>query len=368
MKPESTSPTAASWGIAIFTAREGLETLSACLRAVGAACREDAVIDVIVNGNPGLARQLADESRRQERCGLPARASLRVWEIGLGDKANAWNQYIAKIWPGSRITYFIDGYVQPFAAALQRIDAELAAHPTALAATGVPSVGRSAALLRKELLEHGGLHGNLFALTRPAIEELRRLDFHLPLGIYRTDSTIGAALAFSLHPESRSWNPQSAIHVCADASWSHPIGSLLSWQELRSQFLRMLRQQRGTLENLAVRHLFAERRQPIGTLPDTVTALVSNWRREKPHDFLKKIFQNPLFMAISLRDLDTKSAYLRGQDPNPSALITHPSPHPPTPGSALSHRQTSLARTNQASATQASKPLPIEKNSGETDQ
>ena len=336
-QPESPQPPAARWAIAIFTARENLETLHACLHAVGAACLQDAIVDVVVNGNPGLARQLADEACLPERCGLPARACLRIWEIGLGDKANAWNQYIAKIWPGSRITYFIDGYVQPFPDALQRIDTELAAHPTALAATGLPSAGRSAALLREELLVHGGLHGNLFALTRATIEALRYLDFKLPLGLYRTDSTIGAALAFSLHPESCTWDPRGNILVCADASWSNPTGSLLRWRDVRAQLQRMLRQQRGTLENLAVRHIFAERRQPIGTLPETVKALVSNWRREKPQDFLKQLLQNPLFMAISLRDLETKSAYLKGQDPKPSALMTLP----PNQGNELSSRSTS---------------------------
>ncbi|MBK1679291.1 hypothetical protein [Rhodocyclus tenuis] len=326
MKPELPPPDSARWTIAIFTARESLETLNACLHAVGAACREDAIIDVVVNGNPGLARRLADEARLPVRCGLPGRACLRIWEIGLGDKANAWNQYIAKIWPGSKITYFIDGYVQPFPDALQRIDTELSAHPTALAATGVPSVGRSAALLREELLSHGGLHGNLFALPRATIEALRHIDFQLPLGLYRTDSTIGAALAYSLHPESCAWDPRGNIHVCADASWSNPTGSIFRWRDLHAQLLRVLRQQRGTLENHAVRHLFSELRLPVGALPRSVNELVDNWRREKRSEFLHLLLVNPIAVALALRDLESKRAAVANPQRSPEAVSAEPLP------------------------------------------
>src|SRR3954454_19268567 len=80
-------------GVAIFTARESVDVLAACLRAtIGACVGLDARVDVLVNGNLPLAQDIASVTDRERS---PVR--VRVWHIPLGDKANAWNVYLHHI-------------------------------------------------------------------------------------------------------------------------------------------------------------------------------------------------------------------------------------------------------------------------------
>ena len=148
------------WTIAIFSSRESVSVLQSCIDAtLKASYGATVTIDVLVNGNYRLAE---DISKCQMHEG--GNALLRIWFIPLGDKAHTWNQYMRYIWQESDIAYFIDGYVLLNSNALMLINEALNNDNFALGASGVPSSGRSAQYLRKEMLAEGGIHGNLYAL------------------------------------------------------------------------------------------------------------------------------------------------------------------------------------------------------------
>ena len=204
---------APSCSVAIFAARERLEDLERTISATITAVHEDTVIDILVNGNAALADAVTKWARQAPGAAGHAHSRLRVWSILLGDKANTWNQYLYEIWPKSQIAFFIDGYVRVEADSFVRLAAGLLASPEYLAGTGVPSVGRSAKVLRDEMLKIGGIHGNLFALKATTIEALKEINFKLPLGLYRTDPVLGAVLSFNLAPSKFPWNPKGRILV-----------------------------------------------------------------------------------------------------------------------------------------------------------
>ncbi len=266
------SPGAGVRAIVVFASRESLPVLQRSIAAASAAAvpASGHRIDVVVNGNPVLARSLAGAGRDA------VSAPLRVWSIPFGDKANAWNQYFHTIWQGESLAFFIDGYVRPNPDAVRLLGDAVLQDTTALGGSGVPTVGRTAQALRRDMLRHSGFHGNFCCIKGEVIARWRADGFRLPVGLYRGDSLLGAVLRFNLRPESEPWDPRR-IHVHGDASWRTDAKRWWSLDDLLGQFRRLRRQARGRLENEAVKHHFLSLRQAPAALPATADDMVRQW-------------------------------------------------------------------------------------------
>jgi len=292
--------TVAPWTVVIIAARESIDTLARCIGATLAACEsQGAVIDVVINGNAELAKAAATLVRSGTLHQGPS--AVRVWSIGVGDKAHAWNQYVHHIWPGSEIAYFVDGYVEARRDAFAALSRRLAEAPEALGVTGVPSSGRSAAKTREYMLLHGGIQGNMHALRGEAMAGIRERGLRLPLGLYRTDSLVGAFLLLKLAPENEKWEPRR-MAVAADATWDIPGQSAITFRNVKAQFKRVLRQAQGELENRALREHMTVRRLPAQQLPETVSELVNHWIATQPEQ-ARAILKRPTcrYAAYKLR-------------------------------------------------------------------
>lgn len=273
-----------AWAVAIFTSREAPDVVLEAVVAATQAASVPTVIDVLVNGNPRLADAVA---RRcvAEVCSAGVRARIRVWHIELGDKAHCWNEYVSRLWPGAEATFFVDGYVRVKPNALEALVRAMGSHGYTLAASGVPTVGRSAHAIRIEMSREGGIHGNLFALKRSTMDALREKGFKLPLGIYRTDPTLAAALAFGLDPSRHAWEPRQRIAVAYDATWDVETKHWWRWSDVRASLRRMDRQAQGELENKAVAQWLATCKRSPYEMPSTVLELVRWWSEEAPGVF-----------------------------------------------------------------------------------
>lgn len=264
-----------SWTIAIFTARESIETLTRCVSAALLASKgKRVVIDVLVNGNKALAQQATEALT--SRATLPPGQDVRIWFIRFGDKAHAWNEYVHRIWQPSDITFFVDGYSEVRPDALSRVESGLRANSEPLGASAVPTSGRSATALRTSMIKNGGIHGNLHAIRGHVVAEMRAGGIRLPIGLYRTDSLIGAILNYRLDPASHKWDPRRIL-IQADATWDVRGSSWWHPKNLNGHVKRRLRQAQGALENLAVREHLAVARKPPASLPRTINELVNGW-------------------------------------------------------------------------------------------
>lgn len=109
------------WGIALLAARESSTELMLTLAKTMATLSKPTTVDLVVNGNIALAEACAGQIRSDAtlRSGM---AHVWVWFIAMGDKTHAWNSYLRAIWPGSEITFFLDGYVRPDEGAFERLD------------------------------------------------------------------------------------------------------------------------------------------------------------------------------------------------------------------------------------------------------
>lgn len=297
MRPSVSAP---PWCAAVFTSRERADVVLQAVQAIHRAATQPTLVDVMVNGNRALADELCRVLAQQPHA--PALAPLRVWSIALGDKAHAWNEYVHGVWPGARQTFFVDGYARVAPDALGLLAAALRQRPEALAASGVPSVGRSARGLRLQMLRDGGLHGNLFALPEHGMSLLRSRNFRLPVGLYRTDATIGAALSFGMDPQRHPWSPKTFLAVVGEATWSVPATPWWRPAVLAAQLKRRRRQAQGDLENRAVSHFLATLRQPPESLPPTAAQLVEEWAVQRPEE-LDRLLHRSILRRQALRAL-----------------------------------------------------------------
>ncbi len=291
MQPPMTAPAATATGVhhsvAIFASRETPAVLAATILAATQAAQQagntaDAVIDVLVNGNTALADAAAQLGRARAQQADPVAPRLRIWHLALADKAHAWNQYVETIWPGSDIAFFVDGYVRLWPSTIERLSQRLQSSADAIAATGVPTVGRSAAAARRVMLAEGGIQGNCFCIAGKTLRQMREIGFRLPLGLYRGDSMIGAVLAYRLDPTQHQWDAKRAVLVEPAASWDMRATRWWHPADWRASFKRLDRQAQGTLENLAMREHLTLRRLLPQALPATAAELVLDWAERCP--------------------------------------------------------------------------------------
>jgi hypothetical protein len=291
----------AQWSIAILSSRESPHTLAVAIRAaVQAASDSNSLIDVLVNGNESLASLTSDWLNNMRNPGWPG---VRLWYISAGDKANAWNEYVYAVWPGSVIAFFVDGYVSVAPDAFRLLAGGLGGDSHALAAAAVPTEGRTAKALRTMMVRDGGMHGNLYAVKGDTLAVLRERGFRLPLGIYRSDATLGAALAFGLDPSVNRWDARRVL-VHPRATWKVFRERRGPLRVVQGTWARIMRQAQGVLENAAVRDHFSIRRCRPESLPRTCHELVQSWINSDP-DGARRIFHANYLARLAWRRLRT---------------------------------------------------------------
>jgi hypothetical protein len=260
--------------VTVFAFRESARLLQSTVGSVLSAVTGRCCIDVIVNGNAPLAKgfsELTDEFILSEGC------RLRVFSIPFGDKANAWNHHIHELALRSKYFIYIDGYISISRQAIQFIIGPLETNSSFLASSGVPTVGLTARSTRKQMYLYGGFHGSFCCLTSETVSRLRRALIRIPVGIYRTDSTLGAFLSFGLNPVANEWDPKTRIAAAKNATWqlSPEYRSLVN--RIKSYFKRLERQRIGYFENLAVRFLLLEQKTPLSEFPSSSLELFRTW-------------------------------------------------------------------------------------------
>ena len=296
------------YAVAIFVSRESSERAMKTIHGALTSALPGTVIDVLVNGNPELARSLQSPCRDIP---IPKEKRLRLWNMELGDKANAWNQFVQCIFEGQEIVWFMDGYVTPNADAFLSLRSGLAQNPDVLGATGVPTIGFSAARHRNKMRKRGGLHGNLFCMRGTVIKRIADQGIRLPLGLYWVDGLVGALLNFNLDPSCNEWNPER-VWVDHQASWTSDFPGIFETGDFASRLRRVLRQARGRIENAAFSEFLHVRRRDPKSLPFSVNILVANWIKESPLKAALSLFLRPwrlypLRQLLDSRDWSSRS-------------------------------------------------------------
>jgi hypothetical protein len=203
----------ADWAVCIISSREDCDTLLGTIDSTIEACNNHkSIIDIIINGNIVLRDEISSISISENKS--TDFLKIRIWYIELGDKANVFNQYFHLIWPVSNLVYFIDGYARPYLDSFERMAASIQNQHEKLLITALPTEGRSAKFLSESMLVSGGIHGNLFALTKNAILKIRETQFFCRSEC--TERTKRLQLRLRL-----SWIPKLTDGICVQYRMSY---------------------------------------------------------------------------------------------------------------------------------------------------
>jgi hypothetical protein len=199
-------------------------------------------ITIVVNGSSG---SFVQEARR-----LKARYGgiLRVFEIPLGDMSNAWNQYVYSVNEDHAFHGFVDAYVRVKPDAIPLLVRALERNGRAVAASGVPSMGRQAATQATEMKLRGGLMGGLHVLRGSFVERIRAAGIRLPIGLDRGDGLIGSMAMHDLAPLETPFD-KTLIEVVGDSTYEFDPLNPLNLADMKRYWRRRIRQARGRYEN-----------------------------------------------------------------------------------------------------------------------
>lgn len=147
---------------------------------LGASDQTHILVNGCTDNTLAAAKLLAAADRR-----------ITVHELPVGDKANAWNEYVHRIAdPSVPVHVFLDGDITASEGAVTALGAALTEAPDAYGAAALPAAGRSRRDWATLLLANNYLSGNLYALSGAGVAAFRREAIHLPFGAKGEDGLI----------------------------------------------------------------------------------------------------------------------------------------------------------------------------------
>jgi glycosyltransferase involved in cell wall biosynthesis len=228
MDPEM--PCEGKRAIAIFAHNEARNIIR-CLESVKKAIRIGDECYVLNNGssdNTGsLVRAFSEEN-----------SFCKLITIELGDKANAWNVFCHELEISANLFVFLDGDCIVSPGSLDSLEACLKQNTHANAAAALPHE-RASKRHRKEMLEVGGLGGNLYALPQRFMERIRDNNVCLPVGLIGDDSLVGALAYWDLNPMG-NWDKKRIVN-CKNASFLYDRLSPFSISDICLYYRRKVR-------------------------------------------------------------------------------------------------------------------------------
>ncbi len=120
---------------------------------------------------------------------------LQLTEIALGDKCNAWNEYIQRIAEYADTHFFVDADVNFSSNSFKILHSKLAESTIETEAiAGMPLSGRNIDYYRSLVVERSCFFGNLYGLKHSFIDRCRTQHFRLPVGLNWIDSFLTKAV------------------------------------------------------------------------------------------------------------------------------------------------------------------------------
>lgn len=234
-----------------------------CLAALdGAAAGGDYVVHVLENGS-------RDETARVARAIAAADPRIRVHELALADKSNAWNEYAHRIAGEADMHVFIDGDIQPSRAAFKSLAFAFEGSPRAYAAAALPTAGRSRKAWAARLFREHYLSGNLYAISGKALSIFRERNIRLPVGSVGEDGLLSYVFVTDFKGGTDDTH-RDRIAVAAGAFFEFdPLGANL--RDLAIYRRRLKRYSKRYFQNEILYALLKEK--GLAALPDRISEI-----------------------------------------------------------------------------------------------
>ena len=251
--------------VAIFAHQEE-KRIATCLGSLPLD-RADTLFHVLVNGTTD-----ATVARAREAAG--GRSNVIVHDIAAGGKSRTWNHLVHDLLNGSeQAVVFLDGDAEIQSGSIDALVADLAAHPHANAAAGMPVNGRMAQTYRRNLRAEGGLFGDLYALSGRFVGAIRTRGLRLPDDLIGDDGLVAAWAHTDLQKDS-GWDVTRVI-ACDGAGFACEQVSLTRPSTWTMQYKRLINYSVRFFQNRIVSDIMT-RQGPDG-LPPRLSSLYLDW-------------------------------------------------------------------------------------------
>jgi len=171
---------------------------------------------------------------------------LNIIELALGDKCNAWNEYVHNLHDESNVHFFTDADVMFTEQAFPKLFDKLMVSEGANAIAGMPCSGRNKDFYRSLVIERSCLFGNLYGLTADFITMMKQNQFKLPTGLNWIDSFITKAVNTDLTFGTENL-PQRVTHL-EDSGYYFDSLSVFSRDDIQLYISRIARYELGKIQ------------------------------------------------------------------------------------------------------------------------
>jgi len=230
-----------SYSVAVFAYNEEAHIVE-CLEAVEQATQwVPTSVYVLANG-------CTDATADKARTFCIGKKNWHVADITLGDKANAWNEYIHNLSGKAEIHFFIDGDTRPRPESFNILADALERNSYAHAASGVPESGRTAEPTRRNILRNHGMPGPLYGIREEFVSRLRIANARLPIGLIGDDIIVPVFVKTNLfeHREldlGRVVPCSNAVYTYYSLSYTRAAHWRLYWRRRARNSLRHFQNQ-----------------------------------------------------------------------------------------------------------------------------
>lgn len=217
-----------------------------------------------------LANGCTDQTVLIARTLLAADHRIRLHELVVADKANAWNDYVHRLAdPAIQTHVFLDGDVRASENALTALSEALITAPEAYAAAALPIAGRSRRRWARRLLVHNYLSGNLYALSGSAIAAFRKQSLRLPFGAKGEDGVITYLLLTDLKGGADDSHHRRI--VMSEGATFEFDSLTVSLRDLRLYQRRLMRYSERHFQKQLLYGLL--KREGAGAMPDSIVEI-----------------------------------------------------------------------------------------------
>lgn len=159
-------------------------------------------IAVIANGCTDLTYDIAKNVLEQQ-----TKCSFQVVNLDIGDKCNAWNNYVYHHLPECAVHFFVDSDVAFTDKAFGKLYQKLQGSEQ-LAITGLPQTGRNIAQYTELATRYSCMFGNLYGLKHEFLVRLMHKKIRLPAGLSWIDSQLTKLINHNLSADKSEYTHQ----------------------------------------------------------------------------------------------------------------------------------------------------------------
>jgi glycosyltransferase involved in cell wall biosynthesis len=221
-----------AWPVAVFAHNEA-RNIVACLDSLQTATTHPFECYVLANACTDRTETLVYEYASRH-------PNVHLVSIALGDKANAWNEFVHHTAPcGAPNYFFIDGDVRAIPGSLDVMVQVLTQQPQANGVSALPKSGRGVEAFQRDMLKDNEVAGNLYGLRGTFVERIRDQSIRMPIGTIGEDALIEAMLKWDLHGDTR-WDNKKVV-VAQKAGFEFDSVSPWMLREWKKYFRRRVR-------------------------------------------------------------------------------------------------------------------------------